>query len=99
MPLGALPEIPYANYAYTLLPGQAVLLYTDGVVEARDAQKQMLDFEGLQEIIAHKPGERLVDTILEQVTQFVGSAALEDDVTLVVIQRVTDHASHLTADR
>jgi len=98
LPLGALPDLPCSNSAYVLQPGQAVLLYTDGVIEARDARQQMLGFEGLQAILAHQPGERLMDAILERVTQFVGSDALEDDLTLVIIQRMTDHAPQLTTD-
>jgi serine phosphatase RsbU (regulator of sigma subunit) len=47
----------------------------------------MLGFEGLQAIVAHQSGERLIDTILERTSQFTGPLALEDDLTLVVIQR------------
>jgi serine phosphatase RsbU (regulator of sigma subunit) len=88
LPLGAQADVQYFNRVYTLQPGQTVLLYTDGVVEARNPRAQMLGFEGLQAIVAHQPGERLIDTILERAAQFTGPLALEDDVTLVVIERM-----------
>ena len=87
LPLGSQAEMEYSNHRQTLQPGQVIVLYTDGVIEARDPHAQMLGFERLQEIVAHQPGERLIDTILERTTQFTGPLALEDDLTLVVIQR------------
>jgi len=87
-PLGVEPDLQYASQIYPLQAGQAVLFYTDGVVEARNAQAQMLGFEGLQAIVAHQPGERLLDAVLKSTTQFKGLLALEDDLTLVVLQRM-----------
>lgn len=87
LPLGSQADVRYASHTYPLLPGQAVLLYTDGVVEARDAQRRLLGFEKLQAVVAHQPGEQLIDTILDQVAQFAGPIPLQDDLTLVVVQR------------
>jgi serine phosphatase RsbU (regulator of sigma subunit) len=87
LPLGLETEIEYVNQTCALQPGQALLLYTDGVVEARNARAQFLGFERLQDIVAHQPGERLIETVLAHAAEFTGPLALEDDLTLVVIQR------------
>jgi serine phosphatase RsbU (regulator of sigma subunit) len=88
LPLGIQADLRCATQVQPLLPDQAILLYTDGAVEARDAQRRLLGFEALQAIVAHQPGERLIDTVLECVMQFVGPVALQDDLTLVVVQRI-----------
>jgi len=88
LPLGSQAQVRYIARSLTLQPGQALLLYTDGVIEARDPQAKMLGFEGLQTMVTHQPGERLIDTILERTMQFTSPRALEDDLTLVVVQRV-----------
>jgi phosphoserine phosphatase RsbU/P len=88
LPLGIQADLRCATQVHNLLPDQAILLYTDGVVEARDAQRRFLGFDALQAIVAHQPSERLIDTILERVSQFVGPVALQDDLTLVVVKRI-----------
>jgi len=88
LPLGSQADLKYVKLTRILLPGQAVLLYTDGVVEAQDEQMRMFGFEGLQSLVAHQPAQRLIDMIVERVTEFVGPVPLPDDLTLVVIQRM-----------
>ncbi len=87
LPLGAGAEVRCAEQAHTLQPGQALLLYTDGVVEAHNPQRQMLGFESLRGIVSRQPAERLIDTVLERVEQFAGPVAQEDDITLVLLKR------------
>jgi len=90
-PVGIQADLQCTSQVRALSPGEAILLYTDGIVEARDAQGKMLSFEGLQAILA-QDGERAVDidAILEHVTQFAGSVAWQDDLTLVVVRWMQD---------
>jgi serine phosphatase RsbU (regulator of sigma subunit) len=87
-PLGVQADVQYVNCVYHLQPGQAILLYTDGVLEARNPQAQMFGFERLQAAAASQPGEKLIDTVIHQAANFTGLLAAEDDMTLVVAQRL-----------
>ena len=69
------------------VPGSVVVIATDGVHETRNKQDRMFGRERLHEIVHrhHKETARSIQTvILEELKDFRGSAAQEDDVTLVV---------------
>jgi anti-sigma regulatory factor (Ser/Thr protein kinase) len=72
----------------TLEPGEHVLLYSDGLVEAHDPQYEMFGFPRLQKLIAgHEQGQSLNDFLLDQLAEFTGPGwEQEDDVTLVTLQ-------------
>jgi anti-sigma regulatory factor (Ser/Thr protein kinase) len=67
-----------------------VLFYSDGLVEAHNARREMFGFSRLRELVAHAvptAGE-VVDILLEQLAQFTGPGwEQEDDITLVTLQR------------
>jgi sigma-B regulation protein RsbU (phosphoserine phosphatase) len=86
-PLGLKPDLRYINQSHLLQPGEALVLYTDGVTEVHDSQRRLLGFEALQAMVARQPVDQLVDVILAGVTRFAGAVAQEDDLTLVVVQR------------
>lgn len=88
LPVGVQPSLKCSSHTHTLQPRQAILLYTDGVVEAHNPHHQMLSFDGLRTMAAHQPGERLMQTVLDGVMRFADSQALQDDLTLVVLERL-----------
>jgi len=71
----------------TFMPGDSVVMYTDGAIEARDAGGRHLRVDGLQRILAGLPnGADRVGTILETVDRHrVGP--VEDDTLIVEIRR------------
>ena len=67
--------------------GDVMVLYTDGVTEARSASGKMYGMERLTQQIqglAGEPVERIRDVILDDVARFASTQ--EDDVTLVVVR-------------
>ncbi len=87
MPLGLLPGMGYEEKEITLSPGDTLLLYSDGLVEAHDPQRQMYGFPKLRDELADFPGGDLVDYLLTTLHNFVGPHwEQEDDVTLVTIR-------------
>ena len=46
MPLGLLPEMDYEEKEATLAPGDTVLLHSDGLAEAHNAEREMFGFPG-----------------------------------------------------
>ncbi len=94
MPLGLMPGMRYDEAEAMLDPGAQILLYSDGLVEAHDSEREMYGTPRLTELIgstAH--GERLIDRLLGSLQAFTGDAGeQEDDITLVTLRRsAADH--------
>ena len=100
MPLGLMPEMRYEEKETTLAPGESVLFYSDGLVEAHDPQREMFGFPRLGRLIgSHPGGAGLIDFLLEQLAGFAGADWVqEDDVTLVTLQRTTSHEQPAHSD-
>jgi len=80
---GELPPPPEGRTR--LLPGDVVLLYTDGVLEARNAQRQSFGLERLCAELSRvrtQSVEAIRDHLLEMVMRWV--EVQDDDVTLLV---------------
>ena len=88
-PLGLMPGMSYEEKEVTLLPGESVLLYRDGLVEAHNEKHEMFGFPRLRELMrTHPGGAALIDFLLGELAGFTGSGwEQEDDVTLVTLQR------------
>jgi len=90
MAMGVLPHMEVEERTAHLDPGDLLVLYTDGVTEASNAEGEMFGRERLKEVAsAHRAqsAEDLVQTIDEAITAFVGDAPQFDDFTLVVARR------------
>jgi serine phosphatase RsbU (regulator of sigma subunit) len=69
--------------------GDVILLYTDGVVEATDADDEPFGEERLAALIEEQgdlPLEELRERILREIRAFVGKTGLHDDLTLVLLK-------------
>ncbi len=97
MPLGLLPGMDYPEHEAVLAPGESVLLYSDGLVEAHDRAGDMFGFPRLRELMATElPGSELLDHLLDELHGFVGKGwDQEDDITLVALQRTGGESSSL----
>jgi len=88
MPLGLMPNMSYEQKEITLEPGDNVLLYSDGLVEAHDPKGEMFGFPRLQKLVgAHPGGATLIDFLLAELEAFTGDEwEQEDDITLLTLQ-------------
>jgi serine phosphatase RsbU (regulator of sigma subunit) len=92
MPLGLLPGMNYEEKEAILGPGDAVLFYSDGLVEAHNAEGEMFGDRRLQSFVADRSaaGTSLIEELLVEITNFTGAdGEQEDDITLVRLQRST----------
>jgi serine phosphatase RsbU (regulator of sigma subunit) len=89
MPLGLMPGMSYEEKEVMLGAGEAVLFYSDGLVEAHDPEGEMFGFPRLRALIAeHAEEGALVDFLMEKLHSFTGEGwEQEDDITLVTLQR------------
>lgn len=90
MPLGLMPDTCYEEYEADLAPGETLLFYSDGLVEAHAPDGEMLGFPRLETYLKNAGGEMaLVDLLLERLNAFTGEGwEQEDDVTLLTLQRM-----------
>jgi PAS domain S-box-containing protein len=89
MPLGLMPNMNYEQKEITLQPGESVLLYSDGLIEAHDPRREMFGFPRMEGFVgAHSGGATLIDSLLAELEQFTGKEwEQEDDITLLTLQR------------
>ena len=89
MPLGLMPGMSYEEKEIVLEPRDNVLLYSDGLVEAHDLQREMFGFARLRGLVAeHAEEGSLVDFLMEELYSFVVEGwEQEDDITLLTLQR------------
>ena len=81
-------DISFEQKAIDLEPGDVLLLYTDGIIEAESKDGIFFGIERLEKLVAEysdsEPDE-LIDQIMTQVRIFTGMRHFNDDVTLVVM--------------
>jgi serine phosphatase RsbU (regulator of sigma subunit) len=75
-----------------LAPGESVLFYSDGLVEAHNPQRDLFGFPRLKALLKEIPGEaEVISYVMSQLADFTGTKwEQEDDVTLVVLHRRGD---------
>ena len=90
MPLGLMPGMSYEEKETTLVAGDSVLFYTDGLVEAHNPQGEMFGTPRLRSLLSQYAGRgrRLSATLLDELERFTGEGwEQEDDVTLLTLER------------
>ena len=87
--IGGMEGVKYSEYQMHLDPGSILFLYTDGVPEATNAQKELFGVERTVNVLNEDP-DRLPEEVLKAVTdgvsEFVGSAPQFDDLTMLCIR-------------
>ena len=87
-PLGILDDVEYQDTRLRLGPGDKVVFYTDGIVEAMNEQQEMFGFERLVDIVQESKAmgaEFLLKEILDAVNDFTAGAEQHDDLTIISI--------------
>ena len=89
MPVGMFDTAEYEVQESRLEPGDKLVIYTDGITDARARDGRFFEEDRLQETVrrcAGATGAELHGAILQAVTDFTGGAEQADDVTLVVVE-------------
>ncbi len=90
LPLGLFCHSEYPARKFSLEPGQGLLLYTDGLTEARNANDEEFGVERLSSFLSSQadlPGPDLIRGCRKQLSDFLSGAAPADDVTIMLVQR------------
>jgi sigma-B regulation protein RsbU (phosphoserine phosphatase) len=88
LPLGINAAVTYPDVTRPYLAGDSVLLYTDGVTEARSPKGALFGEEGLRKILAQSEGSihEVLDSILRKLREYEGNLRPTDDQTMVLIR-------------
>jgi len=89
-PLGIFGDLQWEQSCAQVAAGDALLLYTDGVVEAQNMAEEFYEYDRLLAIgktNLSRSAQELHTAILSDVKTFVGAAPQFDDITLMVLKR------------
>jgi sigma-B regulation protein RsbU (phosphoserine phosphatase) len=89
VPLGVRSKATYRTSTVTLLRGDAVLVVSDGVVEATNAEGDFYTIERMNSVLrgaGKASAADLVRAVTDHVRDFAGSAPKADDVTALAIR-------------
>jgi serine phosphatase RsbU (regulator of sigma subunit) len=90
--LGMFPSSTYEINKLTIKPGDMAFLFTDGITEGRNKKNQEFTEERLLSLIkknSRLSAQRLLDKIYDEVQKFTAGTDQMDDMTLVIIKRVS----------
>ena len=90
-PIGLLDDVEFEKTDVQLAQGERLLLYSDGLTECPDQNGNLLDDDGLSNILvkyADKNGLELVSSVVSALVDFRGGSEFPDDLSAALIQRV-----------
>jgi len=85
--LGFMPDIAYEEHPARLAAGDMLVLYSDGITEAMDAQKTQFGEERLRELLVSRrndPASDIVAAVVSAVAAWCPSEVADDDITIIV---------------
>jgi hypothetical protein len=87
LPLGLMPDVDYDSTTVDLAPGETLTLFTDGVLEARNAKGELYGFDRLSSLMMAGPSVR-------EVVAAACNFGQDDDITVLSVGRVAVSAPH-----
>jgi phosphoserine phosphatase RsbU/P len=88
-PLGLFPNAEYEEFTLSTRPGDLIVFFSDGIVDAINATSEMFGDERLTHLLEsqhHPTAQSTVDAILQAVTDFQSGTDHFDDETIVVLR-------------
>ena len=90
-PLGIRPGLTWPEEHGRIEPGETLLFHSDGLPEARNAAGEDFGDERIAATLLREPGLRAqerADSLARELRAFLGRQAVEDDVSIAVVERV-----------
>ena len=85
--LGITANANYDKKEITLSPGESILLYSDGLIEAENEEKELFGNERLIRYAKHKKDRHIGEGLLDEIRRWRGNAIINDDLTMLEIWR------------
>lgn len=98
--LGIFPDAEYKSVSYQLEPDSKIIIYTDGITEARSSNGEFYGGDRLEQFLVGQLGlssKESVDSLIKEVDTFYGTNHPNDDRTLVIFD-IYSEGSQPTVD-
>ena len=88
LPLGILPDETFSEARHELVPGDQLILYTDGITEAQNAAGEMFGLARLDRLLENCAigAPDLLRSVLDDLDQYTASMPAHDDRTVLVLK-------------
>jgi sigma-B regulation protein RsbU (phosphoserine phosphatase) len=96
LPLGIDPRVQFATGTLTLAPGDLLVCFTDGVIEAVNAKDEDYGEARLLELVKASGGQSASSTLkrlMADVEKFVGATRQHDDITCLILRAAQESLS------
>jgi sigma-B regulation protein RsbU (phosphoserine phosphatase) len=87
--VGVMDNIPYKDLSFTMKPGDALFLYTDGVTEAMNPKNELFSDERLlveMEKLSGSPVEKTLHRMMDIIKDHSATAPQSDDIAMMMIR-------------
>ena len=91
LPVGTIRDVPFRQHEFQLFPGDSFFVYTDGVAEAANGEKQLFGTQRLLEALNEDPEalpEQVLGAVSRAIDRFVDGAEQFDDITMLSFRYV-----------
>ncbi len=99
--IGVMPNSEYEEGRATLLAGDDLVLYTDGVTEAENTEDEMFGEERLEQLLVehrHASAREIEEQVYSSVKDFAAGAPQTDDLTMVIVKMTAGVGTEDTTD-
>jgi sigma-B regulation protein RsbU (phosphoserine phosphatase) len=100
LPLGLIDGTDYVQVAVRLEPDDLLILYTDGITEARNPNGEMLGRDGLlavaQKLSIHEPAQ-MAECLIARLQELRGTTPSDDDRTFCILRQTGSQKDHTQA--
>ena len=88
LPIGVAPDLEFSEQETMIAPSMTLFLYTDGLTEAENGNRDLFGSQRIEEVIAAFKGnpQELIETMTAAVHQFVGDTEQSDDLTMLAVR-------------
>jgi serine phosphatase RsbU (regulator of sigma subunit) len=88
--LGILDDVNWYQKQTRLAPGDVMVLYTDGITDAENADQAFYGLDRLMNVVqtgSRLSAANLLEAMIQDLHQFTGDTAQFDDIALMILQR------------
>lgn len=90
--LGVIDHFPFDEDVVRIDKGDVLVVFSDGITEAFNLDDEQFGEARLQEVLkdaANDPAGTIIERVVDSVNEFAGQAPQADDLTLVVMKRIS----------
>ncbi len=87
--VGTMEGIKFEQHEFHLNPGDSIFVYTDGVAEATNSDKELFGTDRVLEALNREPDaqpERVLSNVMDDINHFVAGAEQFDDITMLCLR-------------